>query len=339
MKRKINIFSEIYGAYYRTAAKILEKGMVGKSDIYNVISEEAFLDSALFIPQKLVPSDGFSEWGLLEEKDGGYKSVLKHKPVNIVTTLQKRWIKAQLADPKFRLFLEKGTLDKLDTALKDVKPLFNIDLFRTTDAFSDGDPYCDENYIKNFRVITKAMAQGEAVDVSFLSSRNERKHGYFIPLRMEYSRKNDKFRVYCIPEGAPAGKGGLINMGRVESAVNTHRKKKELPDIESYFASRRCEEPAVVEVTSERNGIERFMMEFAAYEKYTEQDLETKRCTVQLWYDKADETEVLIRLLSFGPVIEIKGPESFRSLAAERVRKQYEMLFPEGSELSDNGNT
>ena len=45
-----------------------------------------------------------------------------------------------------------------------------------------------------------------------------------------------------------------------------------------------------------------------------------------LYYDPADETELLIELLSFGPVIRILGPERFLSQVRERVRRQHELL-------------
>ena len=68
------------------------------------------------------------------------------------------------------------------------------------------------------------------------------------------------------------------------------------------------------------------MLEFASYEKHTVRDLETGEYTVELWYDQQDETEVLIRLLSFGPVIEILGPQHLREQAKERVKRQAELL-------------
>lgn len=327
MKRKINIFSELYGAYYRTAAKILAREEITESDIYNTISEEAFADSALFIPQKLIPKNGSSDWGLLSANDGkSFVSVLTNKPRSIITELQKRWLKAQLSDPKFRLFLAEGTAEKLDKRLENIKPLFDISMFRSTDVFSDGDPYTDENYIRNFRTIVNAIEAKEVLDIEFLSGRNERKHGHFLPLKLEYSRKNDKFRIYCAAYRDRHWSNGLINLGRVVSVTSTKHKAEYETDMAEYFSQRKCAEPVTVEVTPERNGVERFMMEFATYEKYTERDLETGICTVKLWYDKADETELLIRLLSFGPVIEIKSPQSFRKLAAERIHKQNELI-------------
>ncbi|MGE5629050.1 MAG: WYL domain-containing protein, partial [Solirubrobacterales bacterium] len=39
-----------------------------------------------------------------------------------------------------------------------------------------------------------------------------------------------------------------------------------------------------------------------------------------------DETELLIRILSFGPVIKVLAPEKFLNLIKERVMKQTKFL-------------
>jgi predicted DNA-binding transcriptional regulator YafY len=67
-------------------------------------------------------------------------------------------------------------------------------------------------------------------------------------------------------------------------------------------------------------------MEFAPYEKQSERNFTTGECIVKIWYDKQDETELLIRLLSFGPTLEILAPSEFRQKAAERIFRQFEMF-------------
>ena len=48
---------------------------------------------------------------------------------------------------------------------------------------------------------------------------------------------------------------------------------------------------------------------------------------MELWYDRQDETELLIQLLlSFGPVVEITGPRHLREQAKIRIKKQYELV-------------
>ena len=62
------------------------------------------------------------------------------------------------------------------------------------------------------------------------------------------------------------------------------------------------------------------------FQKHTVRNLETGQYNVELWYDQQDETELLIQLLSFGPVIEILGPEHLREQAKQRIKRQAEIL-------------
>ena len=77
-------------------------------------------------------------------------------------------------------------------------------------------------------------------------------------------------------------------------------------------------------------------MEFASFEKRAERDLESGGCTVSMYFDKSDETEMLIRILSFGAAVEILSPPDFRRQAAERVAKQAELFVFNNNEVNRN---
>lgn len=334
----MNIFSEIYGAYFRAAERLLGLEKFGKAEIFDIVSREAFADSFLFIEPKLVPdSDGYSDWGLIKrEKDGTFSPVTKNIPPKIVTSLQKRWLKSKLFDRRFKLFFNDETLSALEERLKDVRPLYDPDDFCYYDVYSDGDDYGDPKYREHFRKILSAVKNREILRIDFVSGRNEPMYGTYLPVKLEYSRKNDKFRVYCrrMREEYAAGLTTL-NIGRIRKVKETGLRFDEITkEGESEMFSRfcRCGEPAEIEVTSERNGVERFMMEFAGFEKRTELDINTGKCRVLLYYDRNDETELLIRLLSYGPVLKVIGPESFRSQMEERVKRQFMLLFGEKKE-------
>lgn len=68
------------------------------------------------------------------------------------------------------------------------------------------------------------------------------------------------------------------------------------------------------------------MVEFSSFEKQSEYDADTNACLVKLWYQKDDETEVLIRLLGFGPVVRVLGPARFVRQLRERIDKQMAYL-------------
>ncbi len=328
----MNIFSEIYGAYFRIAAKTLSREVITDKEVRDIISENGFADSMLFVPEKLIPDkSGYSPWGLLKRnEDGTLSPVLQSKPPKLLTTLQKRWLKALLSDKRLSLFLAAEDRERLSERLADVKPLYDTRLFRFFDMYSDGDDYDSEEYRLCFGKILSAIKKQELAEITFVSPKSGEKRGEYLPLRLEYSAKNDKFRVLSVMfgNGRPIARN-TINLGRITDVRLTGKVRKSRVDMRKYHEQTRCETPVTVEVSAERNGIERFMTEFASYEKRSVYDMEAGKCTVEIWYDKQDETELLIQLLGFGPVLEILSPESFRQEAARRVERQYNLLFGE----------
>ena len=322
------LFHEMYGVYYRIAAKLLEREKLTVRELYKQIERSGFRDSVLFLPQKLLPQEDGSDWGLLRhDADGMLRPVTRHRPPHPVTQLQKRWLRALLEDPRMGLFLDENRLQALRRYLHDVPPLFRREQFGYTDQFSDGDPYSDRHYARSFRLLLRAVWEQEILDISYRSAKGKRFRMRCVPFRIEYSEKNDKFRVYCVRlRGMRPSGCFLMNLGRILSLCGTGEFWEEKIPVRNFFRLRMCSEPVTVRVRNERNAVERFLMEFACYEKRTERDPESGDCEVKLWYDRQDETELLIRLLSFGPMLEITAPVDFRKKAAERIRQQAALL-------------
>ena len=67
--------------------------------------------------------------------------------------------------------------------------------------------------------------------------------------------------------------------------------------------------------------LERAMLHFSHLEKKTEK-VSNDRYKITLYYDKDDETELLIRVLAFGPVMKVTEPESFIEQIKQRLRMQ-----------------
>ena len=111
-----------------------------------IVREKAFSESTLAIPRALQTG----EWPLL---DDSMRSVLQHKPTMPLTLLEKRWMKALLADPRIALF------DVDASGLEDVQPLYSPDVFVPFDRYADGDPYDDPTYIACFRTVLQAIRE------------------------------------------------------------------------------------------------------------------------------------------------------------------------------------
>lgn len=304
------LFSEIYGSYFRVVAAVLAEasdGALTPHRLTAVVQEKAFAESTLSIPGALTSED----WPLL---DGELRSVLRHKPTMPLTLLQKRWMKALLSDPRIALF-EPDT-----TGLEEVDPLYQPDTFVLFDQYADGDPYGDPAYIACFRTALTAIREKRALRVRFHGKTGVRHSSVCLPRHMEYSAKDDKFRLLV------SGKGRLhtINMARVRSC-----ELLESYDPASIIWPQAHTEELTLLLHDERNGLERVLLHFSHFEKETRK-LGERLYQIKLRYNEEDETELLIRVLSFGPVLEVTAPAGFVRLLKSRIRNQ--LAFPQHPE-------
>lgn len=312
----MKLFSEINCAYFNVTEKILRRKTVTISDIRDIISRNGFSETMLFLEPELI---GKNSIGLLTEQNGVYTSILKKEPHIPLTEVQKRWLCAVLNDKKSSLFLDREQKAELYKLLG-AELLFDGGFIRFFDRFTDGDDFEDESYIRNFRNILRSIHENRLVRISFQTRKNARVTHYFLPEKLEYSSKNDKFRVHVIRYNKTQPiERGIINLSHITSS--------ELTDIiaENRLYKTPSKKEVTVKVSNERNAVNRFMMEFAELERISDFDDETKECTVTMKYDAKDETEILIRILSFGPVVEVVGDDGLRELVADRVRRQGEL--------------
>ena len=77
----------------------------------------------------------------------------------------------------------------------------------------------------------------------------------------------------------------------------------------------------IFELIDERNALERVLMHFAHFEKQAEK-IDDQKYKVTLYYDKEDEIEILIRVLSFGQMIRVVQPTAFINLIKNRLSAQ-----------------
>ena len=65
----------------------------------------------------------------------------------------------------------------------------------------------------------------------------------------------------------------------------------------------------------------RAMLHFSDLAKET-QKLDDMHYLLTVDYDQSDETEMLYRVLSFGPTIKVREPESFKELLRQKLLEQ-----------------
>lgn len=297
------LFHEIYSTYFQTVAKILTEAVdhpLTSGEIDFIVREYAFDESTLNIPESL----GIAHWKLVKE-DG--TTILKKKPTMPLTILQKRWINAVALDPRIRLFTDHPV------TFPDVEPLFLPGDISVFDQYLDGDPYEDAGYIQNFRLILDGIRHQYPIQITVTNRHGKRITTKTIPEYLEYSEKDDKFRLI----GTGSRLGNTINLGRITSCEKCESQEGEKVGKRNLPRPRKV----IFELVDDRNALERVLMHFAHFEKQVEK-IEDQKYQVTLHYDKEDETEILIRVLSFGPMLRVVKPAAFIHLIKDRLSEQ-----------------
>lgn len=325
----MELFSEIYGCYYNVMAKVLEqaaesspRGGLTPEELERIVAEHAFAESSLHLIPRLLSG----EWMLLRKcGDGRYLSRLANADTSMpLTMVQKVWLKALLADRRIRLFVADADLERISDQLREIEPLFQQENFHLFDAATDGDDYTDEGYIARFRLALTALKRGLPLRAHYKPPREAVHEMDVLPQRMLYSAKDDKFRLECWELFGPGKRQIILNMARLHALAFSNCVQPDPPADVPPQAEKRWS--VNIAITNARNALERCMLQFAAYDKQTVWDEATGRHICEIFYSPMEETELLIRLLSFGPVIEVLGPERFLRQIRQRVRRQLERM-------------
>ena len=309
------LFSEIYSAYYNTVASIIsysQKGKLNSDTLYEIVKESAFPESFMTIGSALESG----KWPLIK-KD--YSTNIKNIPTMPLSMLQKRWLKALCNDKRVRLFVDDEVLANLKSNLKDIEPLFTENDYYLYDKYSDGDPYNDAEYIKNFRTVIKAIHQKKKISLEYTGRIGQQKRFICEPYKIEYSEKDDKFRIISKVKNHHS----ILNVARINTCELTENSMVDEISEEDLPFNRRAS--VTLEIYNERNAMERVMFAFAHFEKSAVQ-ISDDIYQLTLNYDSFDETELVIRVLSFGPMVKVIEPASFRSLIRERISNQIELM-------------
>ncbi len=296
------IFSELYSAYYNTVAEILSRiadGERSERELQKIITEKAFGESVLTI----MPSLKNEKWQLVHSD---MTTPLEHNPTMPLTTLQKQWLKAISLDPRIKLFgVEFPNLDE-------VEPLFTQNDYHIYDRYSNGDPFENEEYIRQFKVILEAIRNHSQIKFEMINRKGNSMYVRCYPVRLEYSEKDDKFRLVTAGWRAVA----TVNLAKIMHCSH-YNGEKQLIGHERDVKY----DTVTVKLLDERNALERFMLHFAHFEKQAEK-LDRKHYVIKIKYAHDDEPEMVIRILSFGPLVEVIESEDFRNLVIEKLKNQ-----------------
>jgi len=296
------VFNEIYSAYYNTVAQIIThiiQDGAKEKDLQKIVSQYAFGESILTI----LPALKSGKWQLINED---LTTPLENIPTMPLTNLEKRWLKSVSLDRRIKLF------DINFEGLEDIEPLFTEDDYYIYDQYGDGDPFDDEGYIERFKIILEAINKKLPIKAEMTNRQGRTIFVKCIPVRLEYSEKDDKFRVFT----SGCRFITVMNLARI-TKCHFYQGEQIIQSVETPSKT----DIITLEINDERNALERVMLHFAHFEKQAE-CIGKRKYRLRIHYNTDDETEIVIRILSFGPMVKVIEPESFIDLVKAKLQKQ-----------------
>lgn len=163
------------------------------------------------------------------------------------------------------------------------------------DQYGDGDPYESAAYQEIFCTILSALHEKCFLKIHLENIYHVSHTVICHPSHLEYSMKDNKFRLKTVAPDM------TINLARITACEVTASQK--------YFSkkSQVLKKAISPDLIDQRNALERAMLHFSHLEKET-QRLDDMHYQIVIYYDAADETELLIRVFSFGPLIRVNRP-------------------------------
>ncbi|MGG5372733.1 WYL domain-containing protein [Enterococcus sp. AZ196] len=300
----MELFSEVNSLYYQLMTKALQTETLAQQQ--QLLDQDGFKETPFEMVDYL--KDDENSWHLLKN----HRSILNHPPQPFpLTKLEKAWLTAIQQDPKFRSVGEPFDLEE-------VEPLFDWQDYQYFDQFISEDLF-DEDYEKIIQQLLESIQQKELVVLDYHSTkkRNATSH-LFQPLKLEYSIKNNKFRVLGKRKAGKNWKPVVFNCSDIQ---NIQVKEPFVANSEPVH-SKLCS--IVCELKDERSALERATFHFSNYRKILERSDNTfYRLTI--FYEKKDETELLINVLSFGARMKVIEPNHFVDLIKQRLILQQQL--------------
>ncbi|MGM0125570.1 hypothetical protein IGI37_002969 [Enterococcus sp. AZ194] len=314
-----SLFHEIYGVYFAIVKEILStKEALTTADLDKIIRTRGFGESILQVLPSL--QNQKNPWFLLRESEQQWLPTTKHAPQAIQTTLERRWLKTVTTDPRLLFFMSPSEITALQEQLKEEEPLFDLASLTYYDQFNQIDSFVGlAQQQAHFKELLTAIQEKACLKITYQRRQSApEKVRLYVPFKLEYSPKNNLFRVRA---------WRILRTDRFEVTLNLDRIHAIQPveETRDYLAlpitSQRKQAEVTCVLIDKRQALKRSMSHFADYHKTTRR-LDENRYQLTIQYHSADETELLIRLLSFGPFITVTKPDKFVDQLKQRLNAQ-----------------
>lgn len=261
----------------------------------------------------------------LSEKGDFYREILP------LSRLECRWLKTILEDPKISLFLSDDEIDAIRDCLGGTEAL-PADRIHYMDR-SDTAPEHVMEKRPRLQMVLDAICGQKKLRVTYRPDRGNIMEGIYLPAVVEYSMRNDVFRIHFFCE--ETNRIITMNLERIVEIAVLENESFSLAAVRERLREhqRHEMEKLTITFTDRKNTADRILNELSPWRKRCYFDRTQRVYTMTLYYPRQDYLELVVRLLGYGPVLQIRDKQS--PVYEEYVRRIQDQLRIEYSRVLD----
>ena len=314
------LFNPIYSTYYLISRKLIEKYVksqrtpIRKEEIEQIIKETAYIEAPGELYDIIYNSnEDLTTIFSYSTKTKELSSSIKNVPEFPLSTIELRFLAAILQDKRIRMFMNDKTVQAIETELENVLPLWKPENVKYFDQNKDSDPFENPDYRILFKTILKAINTKQNLHLVY-----GRKNfsNIYTPTHLDYSQKDDTFRLYVKEIKYP------INLRNIkECSITT-----ESPTFEEESTEYETLKVEIFDNTKAHYHFNRAIRQFSYFKKSCKKTEKNNTYEMSVDYDKSDESEIVIKVLMFGPNMKVLEPQSVIDEIKKRVTRQNQLF-------------
>ncbi len=219
-----------------------------------------------------------------------------------LTSLEIQWMINILNHPLAKCFLGEEEIVHILEWLDDVE-LFDINTVVLHDQYIGVEEfYNSSTFGVSIQKIMRAIRENRMVTIKYKSQYGRQSNYVCSPVYIEYSKRDNRIRVRAVSKSNTAKTFNLERILDVAILDETFNKVLAEDTIEKHLKENECE--LVIFFNETRNIPDRILTEFSCFKKKCVK-WGNERYRMTLYYDKEDKREILVRLLSYGSLINV----------------------------------
>ncbi len=240
-----------------------------------------------------------------------------------LTTLEIQWMINVLNHPLAKCFFTENEIEHILEWLGDAE-LFDINTVVLHDQYIGVEEfYKDTNFGESIQKIMSAIRDNRMIAIKYKSQYGRQSNYVCSPVHIEYSKRDNRIRVRAISKSNIAKTFNLERIFDVAILDEKYDKVSAENTIETHLKENECE--LVIFFNETRNVPDRILTEFSCFKKKCVK-WGNERYRMTLYYDKEYKREILVRLLSYGSLINVfDDTGEVRHELIERLENQLEL--------------